>query len=263
MEIKSLRDYNFQLKNCMKIDQKNAKIYSRPRINIEKYFIGGNTSKSGQKWQKNASFRKIFIILIIAAITATFIIRSINPIIDDLCLDEAKNIATKIANEQATAVMEQYSYEDFITVVKDDQQNVVMLQANVNTINSISSDIPVKIVEAFEKDTNSKINIHFGSLFGIKIFSGAGPKLTAKIANTGNVETTLKSEFTAQGINQTLHRIYLEIDAEVSILTPYNTIKTNIVNQVLIAESIIVGNVPDSYYNLNTTNSDDAIRVID
>lgn len=247
----------------MNIREKNAKIYSRPRINIERYLIGDDLSRDKKRWQKGASFRKIFIILIIAALTATFIIKSINPIIDELCLDEAKNIATKIANEQATAVMKKYSYEDFMTVVKDEQENVVMLQANVNTINTISSDIPVKIVEAFEKDTNSNIHIYIGSILGIKIFSGAGPRITAKIANTGNVETTLKSEFTAQGINQTLHRIYLEINAEVSILTPYDTIKTNIVNQVLIAESIIIGNVPSSYYNLNTTNSGDAIRVID
>ena len=247
----------------MKVKEKETRIYSRPRVNIERYLIGGNFNRNKKTSIKNKNFNKIVIIMIIAAITAAFIIRSINPIIDELCLDEAKNIATKIANEQATVVMDKYQYEDFITVVKDEEENVVMLQANVNTINSISSDIPLKIVEAFEKDSNSKINIYLGSALGMKIFSGAGPKIKAKIANTGNVATTLKSEFSAQGINQTLHRIYLEINAEVTILTPYDTIKTNIVNQVLIAESIIVGNVPNSYYNLNTTDNTDAIRVVE
>lgn len=239
----------------MKDKENMAKIYSRPRVNIGKYIMGENRNN---KWLK-----KTIIIMIIAAITAAFVINSINPIIDELCLDEAKNIGTKIANEQATIVMDKYQYEDFITIVKDEEQNVVMLQANVNTINSIASDIPLKIIEAFEKDSNSKINIYVGSILGLKIFSGAGPKIQAKIANTGNVQTTLKSEFSEQGINQTLHRIYLEINAEVTILTPYNTIKTNIINQVLIAESIIVGNVPNSYYNLNTTDNTDAIRVVE
>lgn len=241
-------------------DKKNmAKIYSRPRINIGKYIVGENRNNN----TKNKCLKKTIIIMIIAAITAAFVINSINPIIDELCLDEAKNIGTKIANEQATIVMDKYQYEDFITIVKDEEQNVVMLQANVNTINSIASDIPLKIIEEFEKDSNSEINIYVGSILGLKIFSGAGPKIQAKIANTGNVQTTLKSEFSEQGINQTLHRIYLEINAEVTILTPYNTIKTNIINQVLIAESIIIGNVPNSYYNLNTTDNTDAIRVVE
>lgn len=243
----------------MKDKENMAKIYSRPRINIGKYIVGENRNNN----TKNKCLKKTIIIMIIAAITAAFVINSINPIIDELCLDEAKNIGTKIANEQATIVMDEYQYEDFITIVKDEEQNVVMLQANVNTINSIASDIPLKIIEEFEKDSNSEINIYVGSILGLKIFSGAGPKIQAKIANTGNVQTTLKSEFSEQGINQTLHRIYLEINAEVTILTPYNTIKTNIINQVLIAESIIVGNVPNSYYNLNTTDNTDAIRVVE
>lgn len=245
----------------MKDKENMARIYSRPRVNIGKYLIGKNVNKKNS--DKNKHLKKTIIIMTIAAITAAFIINSINPIIDDLCLDEAKNIGMKIANEQATIVMDKYQYEDFITIVKDEEQNVVMLQANVNTINSIASDIPLKIIEAFEKDSNSKINIYVGSILGLKIFSGAGPKIQAKIANTGNVQTTLKSEFSAQGINQTLHRIYLEINSEVTILTPYNTIKTNIINQVLIAESIIIGNVPNSYYNLNTTDNADAIRVVE
>ena len=136
-------------------------------------------------------------------------------------------------------------------------------ESNVNTINNISSQIPMKIIEEFEKTTNSSIQIYLGSLTGIKIFSGNGPKIKAKIANTGNVETILKSEFSSQGINQTLHRIYLEVSVDVKILTPYDNIEANIVNQVLIAESVIIGDVPSAYYNLNTSNESETMRIID
>ena len=70
------------------------------------------------------------------------------------------------------------------------------------------------------------------------------------ISSIGNVETDLRSEFTAQGINQTLHRIYLNLECEVTILTPYDSINEKIDNQVLIAESVIIGNIPASYYNI-------------
>ena len=72
----------------------------------------------------------------------------------------------------------------------------------------------------------------------------------------GTVETDLKSEFKEAGINQTLHRIYLEVKCNVNILTPYNTIKETIVNQVLLVEGVIIGNIPSTYYNLEGLNGE-------
>ena len=240
---------------------KNAKIYSRTRLILPSFKnkkIENNYIK-----EKNNKIMKIAIIIILASITASIIIKSINPIINQLCINEAKNIATKISNEQATIIMYKYNYEDLITVSKDSENNIVMIQANASIINNIASDIPLKIIEEFKENTNSEINMYLGSILGLKTFSGAGPKIDAKIANTSNVETNLKSEFVSQGINQTLHKIYLEIKLDVSILTPYNVVNTSIVNQVLIAESIIVGNVPNSYYNLNGTNSNSGVNIMD
>ena len=84
-----------------------------------------------------------------------------------------------------------------------------------------------------------------------------------QISPIGNVETDLKTEFTSQGINQTLHQIYLDITCNVSILTPFNSTTEEIKNQILIAESIIVGEIPSSYYNFNGTDNKDALEVIE
>lgn len=78
----------------------------------------------------------------------------------------------------------------------------------------------------------------------------------------GTVETDLKSEFKEAGINQTLHRIYLEVRCNVNILTPYNTIKETIVNQVLLVEGVIIGNIPSTYYNLEGLNGEQSLEVI-
>ena len=80
--------------------------------------------------------------------------------------------------------------------------------------------------------------------------SGKGPRIKIKISSVGNVKTDLKSEFFAEGINQTLHRVYLTVDCEVSILTPFDNITKSISNQILIAENVIVGRIPETYYNL-------------
>ena len=145
--------------------------------------------------------------------------------------------------------MDKYTYDDLITIIRDNDGNIKMLQTNTKNINQIMSDIPVNIIDRFSKEKNTDIYIYSGSILGIKLFSAWGPKIHIKITNIGNVDTKLESEFKSQGINQTLHRIYLLLTCEVTILTPYNTIKQKIDNQVLIAESVIVGTVPDFYYN--------------
>lgn len=103
-----------------------------------------------------------------------------------------------------------------------------------------------------------------GSFTGFKLLAGRGPGVKITISCIGNVETDLKSEFTSQGINQTLHRVYLQVKCEVSILTPFHDITRNITNQVLLAENVIVGQIPNTYYNLEGINgTSDAIEVIE
>lgn len=79
----------------------------------------------------------------------------------------------------------------------------------------------------------------------------------------GSVETDLRTEFREAGINQTLHRIYLEVKCHVTILTPYDTITETIVNQVLLVEGVIIGNIPDAYYNLEGLNSEQMLEMLD
>lgn len=213
-----------------------SKIYSRRLFSWKK----------GKKF--NTNIVSVIIVIIIAVVTFLNITKAINPMINDLCIDKAKNIATMISNEEATVIMDQYSYDDLITITRDKENNVKMLQTNTKNINKIISDIPVNIVSKFNEEQNSNISIYLSSITGLKIFSAVGPKINIRISHVGNVNTKLVSEFTAQGINQTLHRVYLNLDCEVTILTPYDTIKQKIENQVLIAESVIVGVVPDFYF---------------
>lgn len=102
-----------------------------------------------------------------------------------------------------------------------------------------------------------------GSFTGFKLLSGKGPGVPIRISSIGNVETDLRSEFTAQGINQTLHRVYLQIECQVSILTPYDDITEKIKNQVLIAENVIVGKIPNTYYNIEGIDTNSAIEFIE
>ena len=72
----------------------------------------------------------------------------------------------------------------------------------------------------------------------------------------------MKSEFQSAGINQTLHKIYLDVSCNVRVLTPFSSIDEKVINQVLLAESVIVGNIPDTYYNLEGMNEEAAVDVM-
>ena len=95
------------------------------------------------------------------------------------------------------------------------------------------------------------------------MLAGRGPGVKIRISSIGDVETDLRSEFTAQGINQTLHRVYLQVKCNVNILTPFDNISRDITNQVLLIENVIVGNIPNTYYNLEGLNCNDALEVIE
>lgn len=248
--------------STIKYHNKNEKIYSRKRIIIPRvqYYKTNNTNKN---YKKQKSIIKILIIFIIEILVARNIINAINPIIDTQCVNQAKNIATIITNEQSSIVMEKYKYEDLATVIKDDNGKIQMVKLNIIPVNEIISDVAIRVQNELNNVETADMGIRLGSFSGSKLLSYFGPKINIKISCIGNVETDLKSEFKSVGINQTLHQVYLDIDCEVMILTPYNTKNEKIKNQVLIAESIIVGEIPNTYYNLDGVDSSSAMKIIE
>ena len=238
----------------------NSKIYSRPRIRLPKIFVSSGGDKNLKRKQKMA---KIFIIMVIAFSTVKIVLDAISPIFEALCEDKAKSIATIISNNEATNVMKDHTYDELFTIEKDNDGNITMIKSNVIPINEIISDVAVKIQNLINERGKENIKITIGSFTGSKLLSGRGPGIPIKISSIGNVETDLRSEFSAQGINQTLHRVYLQVDCEVSVLTPYNTISEKVSNQVLLIENVIVGKIPNTYYNLDGIDSSNVLDIIE
>lgn len=237
----------------------DEKIFTRHYIRLPKIQNKNNNRNN----QNKKRFLQIISIILIAFIFAYFVIQSIKPIMEQQCKNMSKSIATKICNNEATEVMKKYTYDDLLIITKDEKGNIKMVGTNVVTVNEIISDIPVHIQNALEKSENNSFGIRLGSFLGSNLFAGRGPNVNIKMEIAGNLDTELKSEFVAAGINQTLHKIYLEIKCNVIILTPFETMEEQIVNQVLLAEGLIVGEVPNSYYNLEGINKDNAVDIIE
>ncbi len=234
------------------------KIYSRRRIRLPKYLWDKNKDKKIVK-------KKIYItcILVVSVMTLKYILDTIDPIFEILARDEAKSLGTIISNEEATKVMKKYEYDDLFMIEKDEEQNINVIKSNMITINEITSDIAKNIEIEFDKKEDSNIQIPIGSIIGIPIFSGTGFNFNVEIVILGSVETELKNEFISEGINQTIHRVYLDVNSNMKILTAFEEIEEVISNQVLLLENLIIGEIPTNYYNFNGMEGKDVLEMVE
>ncbi|MBQ2917211.1 MAG: sporulation protein YunB [Clostridia bacterium] len=229
-------------------------IYSRKRIKIPKVKGFYTNNKNAKK------FFSIFIIILIAISTFYNLYKSINPIFDTLCIEKARSLGTYIMNNASNIVLDDIDYKNIVSIEEVEGNRV--LKTDVVIINKIASDIALEAEKQFKELENEKIEIPIGALTGNKYLAGSGPNINIQVIPTGNILTEIKNEFESTGINQTVYRIYLELTCKVSIVSQYKTIEDEIVNQVLLVETVIVGEVPNSYYNLEGMKQEDVTEVI-
>lgn len=179
-----------------------------------------------------------------------------------LCKEKASRIATEILNLESSKVLKDVKYEELVNIVRDSDNNIKMLQINTIKINMLASELAYNIQQTLNKKENNKIEMPIGSITGSKFLAGFGPEIMIQIIPTSSVATNIKSEFSSVGINQTLHRIYMEVTCNVTIITPYDSQEESMTNRILMTESVIVGEIPEAYYNLEGINTNHAIDVI-
>lgn len=220
------------------------KIYSRSRIRIPKViYSGGNGNKNFEK------IIKIVIILVIAILVMINLLNAINPIFNAVCVNKAESIVTIEVNKITTLNIDKYQDYEMIKIKEDEKGNIELLQVNTRPLNNMISDITNDIQVSLNDNEIVNSYIPFGSITGIKWISGIGPKIPLEIALSGTIQTKIRNEFSAAGINQTIHRLYLDITCDISILTPYEIMETQVTNELILSENIIVGDVPSVYMN--------------
>ena len=229
-------------------------IYSRKRIKIPKVKGFYTNNKNAKK------FFSIFIVILIAVATFYNLYKSINPIFEKLCIEKARTLGTYIINDASNIVLDNIDYKNIVSIEENEGNRV--LKTDVVVINKIASDIALEAERQFKELKNQKIQIPVGALTGNEYLAGSGPNINIQVIPAGNIFTEIKNEFESTGINQTVYRIYLELTCKVSIVSQYKIIEENIENQVLLVETVIVGEVPETYYNLEGMRDEDVTQVI-
>ena len=142
-------------------------------------------------------------------------------------------------------------YEDLVTVERNDAGDVVSISTDSLKINKIARDTASISQSNLRNLSLDGIPVPLGALTGIEALAGVGPRIRIRIIPVSSVVCEFSSRFESAGINQTRHSIYLEVASDLSVVLPGRTNRFTVTTQVLIAESVLVGDVPDTYLHAN------------
>lgn len=197
-------------------------------------------------------FVLFFLTLVLVIIICISIMHyNVFPIVQELSATNAHYIALKITNDAVYKRIKDVTYQSLVTLEKNENGKIMAINANVMEMNKIATEISSEIQTKLEQSEESSVTLPLGSVLGSHLLSAYGPKFSLKIIPLGNVEVNFNSTFEEAGINQTRHRISIEILTTVNVIAPIYTSTESYRNEILVAETIIVGDTPSSYYHIN------------
>ena len=210
---------------------------------------------------KNSDIKKIsitfFSILILSILIGSFIYvdNSLRPTITVLAETKALELANRSINKAvAEVVKDEINYSDLINTKLDSQGKITLMQSNTIMMNKIASDVALKIQDELKQVKTTTSYIPIGTALKSPILAKYGPQLKVSIEPIGTVSVDFKTDFESSGINQTRHRIYLEAKTQVKVVIPLTTSTKEVKAQIPICETVIIGDVPNSYVNIPKEN---------
>lgn len=168
-----------------------------------------------------------------------------------IAVSDASDIVTVRINNAISQIMknEDYGGDYFVTFEKTATGEVTAISSNMARINALSALILDSVVGATENHTLT-VEIPIGNLSGVSLLMGRGPKIPVQIIVLTSSRVEFNNSIVTAGINQTKHQINLEVIVDIDILIPWETVSAQVQTEILIADTIVVGKVPDTYLNL-------------
>ncbi len=194
----------------------------------------------------------LFLIAAIYAFTAIYV----RPVIRTVSREAIKSLTVDIVNISVAEVMDSNpSFVQLTEVIKDDSGNIALIQTNSAAVNTLARSVTENAQNNLNSISDTGVKIPLGSLSGISFLAGRGPDIKIKAVQVGNIDTDFSSQFLPAGINQTIHKFFIDVTASVNIIIPGAENKVTTVTKVLIGESIIIGKVPDFYFGAQASDN--------
>ena len=184
---------------------------------------------SGPEMKIPPALLTLAVALAVAASVIALLEAKLRPVVAEAAAAQAQNTMTAVVENAVTAG----------------------LTTDMARMNLLRAELTTAILEALEGVDVSDVQVPLGTLFDLEPLWAKGPALRAKAMTLGTVRTEFDSQLTSAGVNQTLHRIWLEVDVPMTLLLPGGEVETTLHTRLCVAETVIVGKVPDTYLQLD------------
>lgn len=174
---------------------------------------------------------------------------SFRPIIETVNAYECHEMVSRVINDAVLAELENEDadYSKLVTLTTNADGEVISLESNVMNINKLKTRIAQRLEREIERLSEIDIQIPIGTLLGIQLLHGKGFSVGMTVQPMGFATASIISEFSEAGLNQTLHRIVIEIKADVDAIIPGFSTRVPVKTTIVAAETVIVGRVPNAY----------------
>ncbi len=194
------------------------------------------------------------IFTLLLALTVAVVLH-MKPVVVDLATARTSNAVNRIVVAAVNDAVDsgRIDYEQLVDFDKDADGHVTALRSNMAAFNRLQASIADDILQRMAEVSSTDLAIPIGTLTGSPLLAGRGPCLRVRMQSVGTATARFDNQFSSAGINQTRHRIILDVDVHVSILLPGLTTYTKVSNEISVAETVIVGGVPETYTYFSTT----------
>lgn len=194
------------------------------------------------------------IFTLLLALTVAVVLH-MKPVVVDLATARTSNAVNRIVVAAVNDAVDsgRIDYEQLVDFDKDAEGHVTALKSNMAAFNRLQASIADDILQRMAEVSSTDLAIPIGTLTGSPLLAGRGPCLRVRMQSVGTATARFDNQFSSAGINQTRHRIILDVDVHVSILLPGLTTYTKVSNEISVAETVIVGGVPETYTYFSTT----------
>lgn len=194
--------------------------------------------------------RFIIVFLVLSMVGLLLFRMKYNGAIRSLAETQVKNTTSDLINDAIDRQIEDgnIQYDRMVYFEKDLDGRITALKTNMSEVNRLKTDILNLINDEILALSTDDLGIPLGSLFLPELLSGRGPSIPVEILSIRNSDASFSSDFSEAGINQTLQQMNMHVSVDVTVLVLGQTNSFTISSQVIVAETIIVGDVPDTYF---------------
>ena len=204
--------------------------------------------KISRRVRRRRRLRRLLLAALLLSVALLLTERNFRPLVFALAQARSAAMATKVLSAAVDeALGDGVAYDDLMNVRMDERGQVALLSANTMRMNRLAQSAGAAAQRMLEQMSSERVTVPLGAALGMTLLAGSGPEIPVSIVPVGSVTTDFNTEFEACGINHTRHKVYLTLTASIRIVIPTCAKTTEVTVNVLAAESIIVGAVPEGF----------------